>query len=174
MERVFLILIFLGFGVTLSTQKARFHAEFTQQKCFIDEIESLINIDYCSELDVSDNTVRHQGVCTAKNGKVVYTCQHGHWSETDSSVASLHRKKRFFRRLFRAVYCFFFCKRGGGGGGTTIKYPPSFPDPCKPNDIQSNYNIDAGDDSVVVRWTVPKASDRDGGTPRLHIYFFIM
>jgi sulfatase maturation enzyme AslB (radical SAM superfamily) len=55
------------------------------EKCFIDEIDNLVNIEYCSEQDIIDNTVNHQGVCTAENGKA-YTCEHGHWSGTDSSV----------------------------------------------------------------------------------------
>jgi hypothetical protein len=48
------------------------------------------------------------------------------------------------------------------------RYPPTFPVPCTPNDIQSNYNIGSGEDSVVVSWTVPRASDRNGGTPRYY------
>jgi hypothetical protein len=55
------------------------------EKCYIAEIDNFVSIDYCSEEDEVDNTVKHQGVCTAKDGKV-YTCEHGHWSGTDSSV----------------------------------------------------------------------------------------
>ncbi|XP_060607330.1 CUB and sushi domain-containing protein 1-like [Ruditapes philippinarum] len=161
MANIFLIFILLGFGVGLSTQNTDSDAE----KCYIAEIDNFVSIDFCSEEDEVDNTVKHQGVCTAKDGKV-YTCEHGQWSGTDSSVATLNRRKRFFWLIIPVVICGFFCRRRRGGGVRTItKYPPTFPVPCTPNDIQSNYNIGSGEDSVVVSWTVPRASDRNGGTP---------
>jgi hypothetical protein len=61
-------------------------SKLSTEKCFIDGIDNLVSIDYCSEEGEADNTVNHQGVCTAEDGKV-YTCEHGHWSGTDNSVA---------------------------------------------------------------------------------------
>jgi hypothetical protein len=67
-------------------------------------------------------------------------------------------------------YIFFQGGNGGGGGGggsqTPISHPPSFSQPCRPRDLQENYNIGTGQNNVIVNWTVPSATDEDNDIPR--------
>ncbi|XP_053400734.1 sushi, von Willebrand factor type A, EGF and pentraxin domain-containing protein 1-like [Mercenaria mercenaria] len=188
-DKYFLIIfLLLGIVVTLSvTEKEVNIIGPYENSCLLEVIGFPSN---CT--DVEGDTVKHMGSCfvdeKSNSGNCeVLTCEHGHWTGTRNSLADAHhRQKRFFGGFVVGLVagCILFCKlklvsvctvkrrwwgRGGvgGGGGTQIvtKYPPSFPYPCKPADVLDNYNVAAGETSIVVSWTIPVATDRDGDTP---------
>ncbi|XP_060606898.1 P-selectin-like [Ruditapes philippinarum] len=160
-----LIVFLLGFGVDFTTQIKKIEPELSEKKCYIKEIESFYR-NGCFGVEEDGHMVRHQGWCIVGDDQRL-TCVHGHWSGTDSSVELLQRNKRFWSVIGGAIVtCIIFCGKRSGGR-TPIKYRPSFPRPCTPKDIKGNYNVGAGENSVVVRWTVPSATDRNGGTPRV-------
>ncbi|XP_053380160.1 sushi, von Willebrand factor type A, EGF and pentraxin domain-containing protein 1-like [Mercenaria mercenaria] len=175
MDVVVLYIFILGFGVNLTIQDKEIkHVVPYEKSCHLDEIEFFRPFN-CSA--VEGDTVKHQGSCiiedfgndSSVSGRFkVLTCKHGRWSGTPISVDNLqHRHKRFVFPV-AVTLCALFCGGGGGGGTKTVtKYLPSFHGHCRPADISENYNVAAGDTSVVVGWTTPSATDRDGKTPRV-------
>ena len=58
-----------------------------------------------------------------------------------------------------------FCGGGGRSGSRTeyvVKKAPSYDNPCRPSDLQSEYFTPEGSREVSVTWTAPKARDEDG------------
>ncbi|XP_045200864.2 sushi, von Willebrand factor type A, EGF and pentraxin domain-containing protein 1-like isoform X2 [Mercenaria mercenaria] len=178
-EDKYLLIIFLllGIVVTLTATEKRANSVAVYEKnCLLEVIKFLNPLD-C--IDVEGDTVKHLGSCLVDgksySGNVeIWTCVHGHWKGTSGSLADVHHRQKRFFELFAGLFivgCLLFCGGGGGGGGgggtqIVTKYPPSFSDPCKPADVLDNYNVAAGETSVVVSWTIaPVATDRDGGTP---------
>ncbi|XP_076472296.1 uncharacterized protein LOC143301790 [Babylonia areolata] len=108
-------------------------------------------------------------------------CTSGNWTLTDSGVFLAHRQKRFFFALAAAaaavfVGCLIFCPRGGARRRRRRRRRRSSrpsPPPNKPPRITScppdiTKTTPAGQNEVQVTWTVPKATDPDGGNPRVN------
>ena len=52
---------------------------------------------------------------------------------------------------------------------------PSYGDPCRPSDLQSEYFTPEGARDVVVTWTPPKATDENGNnTIARYVYHSIL
>ncbi|XP_060607314.1 sushi, von Willebrand factor type A, EGF and pentraxin domain-containing protein 1-like isoform X2 [Ruditapes philippinarum] len=167
MKKYVLIYIFLGLIMRISCQ-TRIDTP-TKDKCYLTDIKFL-NYERCTGVDFGGKRVNHQGSCITEENKVI-ECIHGHWSGTGSSVGPLRREKRFWGVVIGFVGCLILCGNGGGGGGggrqTPISHPPSFSQPCRPRDLQENYNIGTGQNNVIVNWTVPSATDEDNDIPRV-------
>ncbi|XP_060579836.1 uncharacterized protein LOC132736665 isoform X2 [Ruditapes philippinarum] len=160
------IYIFLGLIVSISSQTKK--DATIKNKCYLTDIKFL-NYKSCTGVDFGGKLVNHQGSCITEENKVI-ECNNGHWSGTGSYVGPIRREKRFWGVVAGFIGCFILCGRvggggGGGGGQTPIAHPPSFSQPCRPRDLQENYNIGTGENNVIVNWTVPSAIDEDNDIP---------
>ncbi|XP_076471369.1 uncharacterized protein LOC143301165 [Babylonia areolata] len=101
--------------------------------------------------------------------QLAYNCTSGKWTRTDAVEANEHRQKRFpwipVAIGVTFVACLFLCPRGSGGSTPSNQQPEIT---C-PKDVTRT--APAGHSEVKVSWTVPSATDPDGGEPdvtRIH------
>ncbi|KAL4218704.1 calcium ion binding [Mactra antiquata] len=142
----------------------------TKQECYLDVLETLeIN---CEIVNDDPKSVPHGESCTFEDKRkagatVEVTCLNGHWSGTDFTIAET-RQRRFIGFLIAAVVgatvgyfaCKYLCKRQPNGE-VVIYYPPKFLVHCTPEEIQNKYFVEPGENSIVIDWTAPTATDEN-------------